>query len=85
MSEVKAVSLSKKLIKADIQAGLKREVIAEKYGVSRGTITKALKVMGLNKTRAASVPFIIVDDDEAPIATIQQPPIQAPAPEETEA
>lgn len=62
------VELSKKGLIADVMAGMKREDMAKKYGLSRGAITKAMKAAGLNKTRAASVPFRIIDDVETAAA-----------------
>jgi hypothetical protein len=56
------VKLSKEQLKSDIGNGFTRPEIAKKYNLSVGQIKKALEMTGLDKMRASSVKFEIVDD-----------------------
>ena len=55
----------------DIEAGLTRVMIAEKYGISTAQIKKALEMTGLTELRAKQVAFEIVEEEveEAPVKT----------------
>lgn len=64
--EKERIPLTKKGLKADLDAGLTRPEIAKKYDLSVGMIKKALKDCGLDKQRAANKGYIIVPDDDEP-------------------
>lgn len=70
------VKLSKKGLIADLEAGLTRPQIAEKYDLSEGMIKKALKDCGLEKKRAVVKGYILVDDDDE-VETKPEPATEA--------
>lgn len=67
------VKLSKKGLEADVQAGMKRSEIAEKYKLSVSLLNKAFKQAGLTGMRAKSVSFEFTDDEEDAIQEVTQP------------
>jgi len=68
------VKLSKKSLKEDVESGMKRSEIADKYKLSTSLLNKAFKQAGLTGMRAKSVSFEFVDDEEiAEINEIPQP------------
>jgi hypothetical protein len=62
MQEV--VKLTKKNLIADMESGLTRSKMGEKYGLSTGMINRAMKQMGIEDMRAKVVKFVIVEDEE---------------------
>ena len=58
------VKLSKKSLKEDVESGMKRSEIADKYKLSTSLLNKAFKQAGLTGMRAKSVSFEFVDDEE---------------------
>lgn len=76
--EVKApMVFNKAKLAADIQAGLTRDALAEKYGVSRQAITKIIKAAGLSQKRAASIAFVF-EEDMANVPASKGVPIDVP-------
>jgi len=68
------VKLSKKSLKEDVESGMKRSEIADKYKLSTSLLNKAFKQAGLTGMRAKSVSFEFVDDEEiVEINEIPQP------------
>lgn len=58
------VKLSKKELREDIESGMKRPQIAEKYQLPVNQVNKAIKMAGLNGMRAKTVKFEFIDDEE---------------------
>ena len=67
------VVIRKSQIKSEIENGMTRKELGEKYGLSTGQVNKALKQMGLSSMRAASIKFEIELDDIEAIPDVQQP------------
>lgn len=65
MSKIK---ITKAALVQDIENGLKRKEIAEKYGVPVTQVSKLIKILGLTGKRASNFMFEIVE--EAP--TVQE-------------
>jgi hypothetical protein len=70
------VKLSKRGLQNDIESGLTRVLMAEKYGLSTAQIANAIKQTGLTGLRAKYVPFEIVADEEV-IETPVEAPVEA--------
>lgn len=58
------VQLKKSQIIADIENGMTRVELANKYGISAGQIKKALTAMGIADMKAKQVKFEIVDEED---------------------
>jgi hypothetical protein len=71
---MEVVKLTKKNLIADMESGLTRSKMGEKYGLSTGMINRAMKQMGIEEMRAKVVKFIIVEDDEEAIDNQTPPP-----------
>lgn len=57
------IKITKAGLTADIEAGMKRKELAEKYGVPVSAINKLIGILGLKGKRAATpFPFEIVED-----------------------
>lgn len=56
------VKMTKSGVMADINNGLTRKAMSEKYGISPQQISKALKQVGLKGVKPKTVKFEIVDD-----------------------
>jgi len=68
------VKLSKRGLREDIESGMKRPQIAEKYQLPVTQVNKAIKMAGLNGMRAKTIKFELVDDEEiVEINEIPQP------------
>lgn len=67
------VKLSKKGLEADVQAGMKRSEIADKYGLKTSQLNRAFKQAGLTGMRAKSVSFEFTDDEEDAVQEVTQP------------
>jgi hypothetical protein len=72
------VKLSKKGLQNDIESGLTRVLMAEKYGLSTAQIANAIKQTGLTGLRAKYVPFEIVADEEVIEAPVEAPIVEVP-------
>lgn len=62
------IKITKAGIEADLESGLKRKQIAEKYGVPQTHVTKLINKLGLTGKRASNFRFEIVE--EAPEAAV---------------
>ena len=73
------VQLSKKGLQNDIEAGLTRVMIAEKYHLSVAQIASAMKQTGLTGLRAKFSAFEIVEEEETPVVTpiVEVPEVKA--------
>lgn len=69
------VQLSKKGLTQDIENGLTRKEIAEKYGLVQGQLNKAMQMAGLKGVRAKTVKFEFVEDEEVGNEDIVESPI----------
>lgn len=58
------VQLSKKGLAQDIENGMTRPEMAEKYGLVQGQLNKAITMAGLKGVKAKTVKFEFVDDEE---------------------
>lgn len=58
------VKLSKKGLAQDIENGMTRPEMAEKYGLVQGQLNKAIAMAGLKGVKAKTVKFEFVDDEE---------------------
>lgn len=58
------VKLSKKGLAQDIENGLTRKEIADKYGLVQGQIKKAIEMAGLKGVKAKTVKFEFIEDEE---------------------
>ena len=56
------VKMTKSGVMADINNGLTRKAMSEKYGISPQQISKALKQVGLKGVKPKTVKLEIVDD-----------------------
>ena len=56
------VKMTKSGVMIDINNGLTRKAMSEKYGISPQQISKALKQVGLKGVKPKTVKFEIVDD-----------------------
>lgn len=57
------VKLTKTQVLSDIESGMSRKEIAEKYGLPATQMNKAISLMGLSGIRAKKVLFEIVEDE----------------------
>lgn len=58
------VKLTKSGLRKDIEMGLKRAEIAEKYGLAITQINAAIEQAGLKGMRAKTIKFELVDDED---------------------
>jgi len=56
--------LTKKSLLKDLDEGMNRKQIGEKYGLSQGQIKLAVEAMGIEKVRPSTRKFVIVPDEE---------------------
>lgn len=69
------VQLSKKGLTQDVENGLTRKEIAEKYGLVQGQLNKAMQMAGLKGVRAKTVKFEFVEDEEVGNEDVVESPI----------
>jgi len=60
MNEV--IKITKSQLIADVESGMKRTDIAEKYNLPLNQVQKLMKIAGLKTKRASSPKFIFEDD-----------------------
>jgi len=58
------VQLKKSQLIFDIESGMTRVELAEKYNISAGQIKKALSMMGISDMKAKQIKFEIVEEEE---------------------
>lgn len=63
------IKITKAGIEADLESGLKRKEIAEKYGVPQGHVTKLINKLGLTGRRASNFRFEIVEEAPEVVTT----------------
>jgi len=79
------IKLSKKGLAQDVEMGLTRKEIANKYGLVQGQLTKAMNLAGLKGVKAKTVKFEFVEEDDATeevaeeTATMPEIPMEFPA------
>lgn len=56
------ITITKSQLIADVESGLKRPEIAEKYGLPLNQVQKLMKIAGLKTKRANNPKFEFVDD-----------------------
>lgn len=76
------IKIVKSQIKSEIENGMTRKELSEKYGLSVGQINKALKQLNLDSMRAKIVKFELEDDDimAESVKSVVQSPIEEPVP-----
>lgn len=72
------VQLSKKGLAQDVEMGLTRKEIANKYGLVQGQLNKAMVMAGLKGVKAKTVKFEFVEDEEAVHEEIMELPEVSP-------
>lgn len=65
------IKIVKSQIKSEIENGMTRKELSEKYGLSVGQINKALKQLNLDSMRAKVVKFELENDDEVEISNVE--------------
>lgn len=68
------VQLTKSGLIADLDSGMKRKEIAEKYGLPVGQINRAMSKVGLKGKRPSMDKFEIIDDERETPSGVVQPP-----------
>jgi len=71
------VKLSKAGLAQDIENGLTRKEIANKYGLVQGQLNKAMVQAGLKGVKAKTVKFEFVEDEPV----VEEPIIEMPVPD----
>lgn len=56
------VKLTVNGLKSDIESGLTRKELSNKYGISNSQIAKAINKAGLKGKRATADKFVLIDD-----------------------
>jgi len=74
------VQLSKKGLAQDVEMGLTRKEIANKYGLVQGQLNKAMVMAGLKGVKAKTVKFEFVDDEESTEEVMDVPVREEPEP-----
>jgi DNA-binding transcriptional regulator LsrR (DeoR family) len=69
------IKIVKSQIKSEIENGMTRKELSEKYNLSTSNINKALKQLGLDKMRATTVKFEVEDDEVPFVETITAEPL----------
>lgn len=70
------IKITKAGIEADLESGLKRKQIAEKYGVPQGHVTKLINKLGLTGRRASNFRFEIVEEVPEVVPTTNEVPME---------
>lgn len=72
------VTITKSQLIADVESGLKRPEIAEKYGLPLNQVQKLMKIAGLKTKRANNLKFKFIDDTTIVSEPESKAPYKAP-------
>lgn len=70
------IKITKAGIEADLESGLKRKQIAEKYGVPQTHVTKLINKLGLTGKRASNFRFEIVEEAPEAAVAVNEPTME---------
>ena len=70
------IKITKAGIEADLESGLKRKEIAEKYGVPQTHVTKLINKLGLTGKRASNFRFEIVEEAPETVVAVNEPTME---------
>lgn len=70
------IKITKAGIEADLESGLKRKEIAEKYGVPQTHVTKLINKLGLTGKRASNFRFEIVEEAPEAVVAVNEPTME---------